>query len=37
MVGGAPLQPAIGRFLFMPWNFMGMGGKPGEEYWVLGA
>lgn len=20
-----------------PWNFMGMGGKEGEEYWVMGA
>ena len=23
--------------LISPWNFYGMGGKPGEEYWVLGA
>ena len=20
-----------------PWNFFGMGGKKGEEYWILGA
>jgi hypothetical protein len=23
--------------LFTPWEFEGLGGKPGEEYWVLGA
>jgi hypothetical protein len=23
--------------LLTPWQFMGMGGKEGEEYWVMGA
>jgi len=23
--------------LLTPWDFAGMGGKKGEEYWVLGA
>jgi len=27
----------VGRLLFTPWEFAGLGGKEGEEYWVLGA
>lgn len=23
--------------LISPWQFMGLGGRPGEEYWVMGA
>jgi len=23
--------------LITPWQFQGLGGKPGEEYWVMGA
>lgn len=23
--------------LFSPWNFYGLGGKQGDDYWVLGA
>ena len=23
--------------LFSPWSFYGLGGKPTDEYWVLGA
>ena len=32
-----PRQPGRGYLLFTPWNFAGLGGKPDEEYWVLGA
>lgn len=32
---GKKLQ--LGRIAFIPWTFEGLGGKPGEEYWVLGA
>lgn len=27
----------LAMLLLTPWDFAGMGGKPGEEYWVLGA
>ena len=27
----------VARLLFTPWEFAGLGGKEGEEYWVLGA
>ena len=27
----------VARLLFTPWEFAGLGGKDGEEYWVLGA
>ena len=27
----------VSRLLFTPWEFAGLGGKEGEEYWVLGA
>jgi len=27
----------VARLLFTPWEFAGIGGKEGEEYWVLGA
>jgi len=27
----------ISMLLLTPWEFAGMGGKKGEEYWVLGA
>ena len=32
-----PKHPGLGFLLFTPWNFQGLGGKEGEEYWVLGA
>jgi hypothetical protein len=34
------LKPAgddLAMLLLTPWDFAGMGGKKGEEYWVLGA
>ena len=32
------MQNPTNYFLLInPWNFMGMGGKEGEEYWVMGA
>ena len=27
----------VGKLLFSPWEFQGLGGNAGEEYWVLGA
>jgi|TARA_B110001450_G_C17620703_1_gene481098 hypothetical protein len=27
----------LAMLLLTPWDFAGMGGKKGEEYWVLGA
>jgi len=27
----------IAWLLMTPWDFAGLGGKEGEEYWVLGA
>jgi len=30
-------SPEISWLLLSPWEFQGMGGQPGEEYWVLGA
>uniref|UniRef100_A0A7S3CH47 Peptidase A1 domain-containing protein n=1 Tax=Strombidium rassoulzadegani TaxID=1082188 RepID=A0A7S3CH47_9SPIT len=27
----------VSWLLFTPWQFQGLGGKKGEEYWVLGA
>jgi len=27
----------VARLGMTPWEFKGLGGKPGEEYWVLGA
>lgn len=30
-------QPEIAWLLLTPWDFAGLGGKKGEEYWVLGA
>jgi hypothetical protein len=34
------MEPGYGHLawlLISPWDFAGMGGLPGEEYWVLGA
>ena len=34
------MEPGYGQLawlLISPWQFNGIGGKPGEEYWVLGA
>lgn len=30
-------QQNIYFLLISPWQFMGLGGKKGEEYWVMGA
>jgi len=27
----------LSMLMLTPWDFAGMGGKKGEEYWVLGA
>ena len=29
--------PGVARLLFSPWSIGGIGMKPGEEYWILGA
>ena len=32
-----PRKENTGWLLFTPWDFQGLGGQPGEQYWVLGA
>ena len=32
-----PSNPSNYTLLLSPWNFYGKGGKPGDEYWILGA
>lgn len=30
-------EQKMALLLITPWQFQGLGGKDGEEYWVLGA